>query len=115
MQEHDADRLTEFNRFRGLLFSIAYRMLGSVADAEDILQEAFIRWHGAPDVEIRSTRAFLVTVVSRLCINHLQSARENTSANGCRNRWLQNQTPIRLRFPEWMNLFRWHFSSCWNG
>jgi len=69
------DRLTEFNRYRGLLFSIAYRMLGSVADAEDIVQEAFIRWHGASDVEIRSTRSFLVTVVSRLSINHLQSAR----------------------------------------
>ncbi len=69
------DRLTEFNRFRGLLFSIAYRMLGSVADAEDILQEAFIRWHGARGAEIDSTRAFLVTIVSRLAINHLQSAR----------------------------------------
>src|SRR5579864_9040274 len=69
------DRLTEFNRYRGLLFSIAYRMLGSVADAEDILQEAFIRWHRASDAEIQSTRAFLVTIVSRLCINHLQSAR----------------------------------------
>jgi RNA polymerase sigma-70 factor (ECF subfamily) len=69
------DRLAEFNRYRGLLFSIAYRMLGSVADAEDTLQEAFIRWHLASDTEIRSTRAFLVTIVSRLSINHLQSAR----------------------------------------
>ncbi len=68
-------RLNEFNRYRGLLFSLAYRMLGSVADAEDILQEAFIRWHRAVDTEVESTRAFLVTVVSRLCINHLQSAR----------------------------------------
>ena len=69
------DRLAEFNRYRGLLFSIAYRMLSSVADAEDILQEAFLRWHRAPDAEIQSPRAFLVTIVSRLCINHLQSAR----------------------------------------
>jgi len=68
-------RLNQFNGYRGLLFSLAYRMLGSVADAEDILQEAFIRWHGAADIEIASPRAFLVTVVSRLCINHLQSAR----------------------------------------
>jgi len=65
----------EFNRYRSLLFSIAYRMLGSVADAEDILQEAFLRWQRASEEEIRSPRAFLVTVVSRLCINHLQSAR----------------------------------------
>jgi RNA polymerase sigma-70 factor (ECF subfamily) len=65
----------EFNRYRLLLFSIAYRMLGSVADAEDILQEAFLRWHAAAHGEIQSVRAFLVTIVSRLCINHLQSAR----------------------------------------
>jgi RNA polymerase sigma-70 factor (ECF subfamily) len=69
------DRLAEFNRYRGLLFSIAYRMLGSVSDAEDILQEAFIRWQRASETDVRTTRAFLVTVVSRLCINHLQSAR----------------------------------------
>jgi RNA polymerase sigma-70 factor (ECF subfamily) len=60
-------RLATFDQYRGLLFSIAYRMLGSVADAEDMVQEAFIRW--------RSPRAFLVTVISRLCMNQLQSAR----------------------------------------
>ena len=74
-QADSGDRLAEFNRFRGLLFSIAYRMLGSVTDAEDILQETFIRWHRASDAEIQSPRAFLVTIVSRLSINHLQSAR----------------------------------------
>ena len=68
-------RLKTFNHYRGLLFSIAYRMLGSIADAEDILQEAFLRWQSAAGSEIRSTRAFLVTIVSRLCINHLESAR----------------------------------------
>jgi RNA polymerase sigma-70 factor (ECF subfamily) len=67
--------LASFEEHRGLLFSIAYRMLGSVADAEDILQEAFLRWQRASEAEIRSPRAFLVTIVSRLCINHLQSAR----------------------------------------
>ncbi|HET9318694.1 MAG TPA: sigma factor, partial [Bryobacteraceae bacterium] len=71
-QADSGDRLAEFNRFRGLLFSIAYRMLGSVTDAEDILQETFIRWHRASDAEIQSPRAFLVTIVSRLSINHLQ-------------------------------------------
>jgi RNA polymerase sigma-70 factor (ECF subfamily) len=71
----DADRLTAFNQYRGLLFSIAYRMVGSVADAEDILQDPFIRWQQASDSTIRSPKAFLITIVSRLCINHLQSAR----------------------------------------
>src|SRR6267154_6891201 len=50
-------------------------MLGSVADAEDMLQEAFIRWQRTSSDEIRSPRAFLVTIVTRLCINHLESAR----------------------------------------
>lgn len=68
-------RLASFDQYRGLLFSVAYRMLGTVADAEDMLQETFIRWQRATEEEIRSPRAFLVTIVSRLCINHLQSAR----------------------------------------
>lgn len=68
-------RLATFDQYRSLLFSVAYRMLGSVADAEDMLQETFIRWQQAPDDDIRSPRAFLVTIISRLCINHLQSAR----------------------------------------
>ena len=66
--------MTTFSEHRSLLFSIAYRMLGTVADAEDVLQDAFIRWQQAPRDEIRSPKAFLVTIVSRLCINHLQSA-----------------------------------------
>jgi RNA polymerase sigma-70 factor (ECF subfamily) len=64
-----------FDQYRGLLFSIAYRMLGSVADAEDMLQETFLRWQQVSVDQVRSPRAFLVTIVSRLCINHLQSAR----------------------------------------
>jgi RNA polymerase sigma-70 factor, ECF subfamily len=70
-----AVRLATFDQHRGLLFSVAYRMLGSVADAEDMLQETFIRWQQTPDEEIRSPRAFLITIISRLSINHLQSAR----------------------------------------
>ena len=75
MAGDDAARLAAFDQYRSLLFSVAYRMLGSVADAEDMLQETFLRWQQARDEEIRSPRAFLVTIVSRLCINQLQSAR----------------------------------------
>jgi RNA polymerase sigma-70 factor (ECF subfamily) len=67
--------LDTFHEHRGLLFSIAYRMLGSSADAEDMVQETFIRWQQTSGVDIRSARAFLVTIISRLCINHLHSAR----------------------------------------
>src|SRR5438046_1669519 len=76
----DASRAAVFEQHRGLLFSIAYRMLGSVADAEDVLQDAFIRWQRASEGDIRSPKAFLVTIVSRLCINHLQSARVQREA-----------------------------------
>ncbi|MGH7839868.1 MAG: RNA polymerase sigma-70 factor, partial [Candidatus Binataceae bacterium] len=73
-------RAVTFNQYRSLLFSIAYRMLGSVADAEDMLQEAFIRWQAASDNEIHSPKAFLVTIVSRLCITQLHSARARREA-----------------------------------
>ncbi len=65
----------EFNQYRRLLFSIAYRMLGSVADAEDVLQDAYVRWQKRPTVHVESPRKFLVTIVSRLCLNYLKSAR----------------------------------------
>jgi RNA polymerase sigma-70 factor, ECF subfamily len=76
----DSSRLAAFEQHRGLLFSVAYRMLGSVSDAEDAVQDAFIRWQRASEVDIRSSKAFLVTIVSRLCINHLQSARVEREA-----------------------------------
>jgi RNA polymerase sigma-70 factor (ECF subfamily) len=61
---------------RSRLFSIAYRMLGSVSEAEDIVQEAFLRLHRASaDSSIDSPEAFLTTVTSRLAIDHLRSAR----------------------------------------
>ena len=67
------DPLATFNEHRRLLFSIAYRMMGTVADAEDVLQDAYIRWQQSVGDNIRSPKAFLVTIVSRLCINRLQS------------------------------------------
>jgi RNA polymerase sigma-70 factor (ECF subfamily) len=70
-----AARLAAFNQYRGLLFSVAYRMLGSVADAEDMLQETFLRWQQAAAGEVQSARAYLVTIITRLCINQLNSAR----------------------------------------
>src|SRR5260221_5338454 len=71
----DQKRLAEFDQHRGLLFSIAYRMLGRVADAEDMLQETFIRWLQSSAEDVRSAKAFLITIITRLSINQLQSAR----------------------------------------
>src|SRR5579885_290759 len=61
-----------FEQYRFLLFSIAYRMLGSATDAEDIIQEAFLRWLQASAEEVRSPKAYLTTVVVRLCIDQLR-------------------------------------------
>jgi RNA polymerase sigma-70 factor (ECF subfamily) len=72
MEAVDQDVFTEQ---RGYLISLAYRMTGSMADAEDLLQEAYLRWQQAGAEQIRSPRAFLTTVVTRLAINHLESAR----------------------------------------
>jgi RNA polymerase sigma-70 factor (ECF subfamily) len=64
-----------FTAERERLFAIAYRMLGSVEDAEDLIQEAFLRWHAAPVGTIATPAAWLTTVVTRLALKQLQSAR----------------------------------------
>lgn len=64
-----------FLRNRRLLFSTAYHMLGSVADAEDVLQDAWLRWARADRADVRHPTAYLVRTVSRLCLNRLTSAR----------------------------------------
>ena len=65
----------DFERHRSLLFSIAYRMLGSVAESEDVVQEAYLRWREVPEGEVRSPKSYLSAVVTRLSIDRLRSAR----------------------------------------
>ena len=74
-EETVGDPSEVFDRHRPLLFSIAYRMLGSVMDAEDIVQEAFLRWQRSSRTEVRSPRAYLSADVTRLCIDQLRSAK----------------------------------------
>ena len=69
------DAAQTFDPLRPQLTRIAYRMLGSVADAEDIVQEAFIRWLDADREAVRAPEAFLRRVVTRLCLDQLKSAR----------------------------------------
>jgi RNA polymerase sigma-70 factor, ECF subfamily len=64
-----------FDPLRPTLMRVAYRMLGSVADAEDVVQEAFIRWMGVDHDAIREPGAFLRRTVTRLCLDQLKSAR----------------------------------------
>src|SRR5579871_5304131 len=69
-----------FEEHRPLLFSIAYRMLGSVMDAEDAVQETYLRWQGAEREGVASPKSFLTTVLTRLCIDQLRSARAKREA-----------------------------------
>jgi RNA polymerase sigma-70 factor, ECF subfamily len=69
------DAAAIFDPLRPRLTRVAYRMLGSVADAEDVVQEAFIRWMGASRSEVREPEAFLRRTVTRLCLDQLKSAR----------------------------------------
>ena len=66
--------LDDFQRHRGRLFGIAYRMLGSATEAEDVLQDAWLRWQQATD-DVRDSAAYLATIVTRLSLTALTSAR----------------------------------------
>lgn len=69
------DSAALFTENRSYLFGVAYRMLGTVMDAEDILQEAYLRWQTVDSREVESPRAYLTTIVTRLCLDFLASAR----------------------------------------
>ena len=68
------NHLSVFVEYRNYLFALAQRILGSALDAEDLLQETFLRWQQTSLAQIRSPKAFLSTVLKRLCLNHLESA-----------------------------------------
>jgi RNA polymerase sigma-70 factor (ECF subfamily) len=67
--------IDQFQTHRPALFAVAYRMLGSATDAEDILQDAWLRFAGARPADLRSAKAYLTTIVTRLCLDRLKSAR----------------------------------------
>jgi RNA polymerase sigma-70 factor (ECF subfamily) len=75
-----ADSINIFSEHKPILFSIAYRMLGTVMDAEDMVQETFLRWQNCEQAKVESPKAWLSTVLTRLCINHLKSARVQREA-----------------------------------
>ncbi|GAB2588504.1 RNA polymerase sigma-70 factor [Kribbella endophytica] len=64
-----------FERERGRMFGIAYRMLGTVTDAEEVLQDAWLRWQGVDHATVANPTGFLVKTVTNLCLNQLTSAR----------------------------------------
>ncbi|MFE2481782.1 RNA polymerase sigma-70 factor [Streptomyces mirabilis] len=75
------DTATEvFEEHRPVLMGVAYRMLGRVADAEDVVQEAWLRWSGADRAEVREPRAYLVRITTRLAVDRLRQVRSRNEA-----------------------------------
>lgn len=74
MQQEEFGQL--YQDYYRLLFAIAYRMLGSASDAEDIVQESYLRYAQAADQEIRSPKSYLTTIVTHLCLDKLKSAQQ---------------------------------------
>jgi len=86
-----------FQAQRPRLFGIAYRMTGSASEAEDLLQEAWLRFQTVPAEEVRSPEALLTTIVTRLALDHLKSAqaqREVYPGFGCQS-LCRRQTALR--------------------
>jgi RNA polymerase sigma-70 factor (ECF subfamily) len=69
------DSVESFETYRPYLFSVAYRMLGSAMDAEDMVQETYLRWRATPPETVASPKAFLTTILTRLCMDQLHLAR----------------------------------------
>lgn len=69
------DEVRSFEAHRQALMGLAYRMLGSRAEAEDVVQDAYLRWHAADRASIEQPRRYLGTVVTRLCLDRMKSAR----------------------------------------
>jgi len=70
----DNNDLETFDAYRPLLFAIAYRMVGGVMDAEDIVQDAYLRWQRRDETDVQAPRAYLSAIVTRLSIDHLRAA-----------------------------------------
>ena len=81
MNDHVTDPATEaFLAHRNLLFTVAYEMLGSAADAEDVLQETWLRWVKVDQAEVREERAYLVRITTRLALNRLRTMKRRKEA-----------------------------------
>jgi len=70
-----ANPAASFEPYRRRLLGLAYRMLGSMSDAEDAVQDAYLRWHAADRASVSDARAFLMTTTTRICLDMLTSAR----------------------------------------
>jgi len=86
------DRAATFERYRTRLFGIAYRMLGSADEAEDVVQESYLRWHQADAEGVRTREAWLVAVTGRLAIDRLR--KRSTERAAYEGTWLPEPLPV---------------------
>jgi RNA polymerase sigma factor (sigma-70 family) len=69
-----------FEEYRGLMFAVAYRMLGTIADAEDAVQDAWLRWSAASRADVADPRAYLVRIITNTALNRLRAVRARREA-----------------------------------
>ena len=81
MTDHTGDQATEaFVEHRNLLFTVAYEILGSAADAEDVLQETWLRWVKVDLDQVRDQRAYLIRITTRQSLNRLRTLQRRKEA-----------------------------------
>lgn len=94
--EMNGEKSADFEAARARLFALAYRMLGSRAEAEDIVQDAWLKWHAADASELRSSAAWLTTITTHLAIDrlrHLQIERATRSGGWMPEPWIESLAP----------------------
>ena len=94
--EMNGEKSADFEAARARLFALAYRMLGSRAEAEDIVQDAWLKWHAADANELRSSAAWLTTIATHLAIDrlrHLQIERATRSGGWMPEPWIESLAP----------------------
>lgn len=96
MEQMDREKSADFESMRARLFALAYRMLGSRAEAEDVVQDAWLKYHAADASELRSSAAWLTTITTRLAIDrlrHLQIERTTRAGGWMPEPWIEGLAP----------------------
>lgn len=96
MTEQEIDKASSFEAVRARLLALAYRMLGSRAEAEDVVQDVWLKWHLGEAQEVRTPAAWLTTLTTRVAIDrlrHVQRERASQAAGWLPEPWLDEVAP----------------------
>ena len=111
----DGDHAERFTLLRPLLFTIAYEILGSATEADDVLQDSYLRWAGVDLATVRDPKSYLAKVVTRQALNVLRgkpAGARTTSVRGCPSRCCSTGTTSRPTSC-WPSRCRWRCWWCW--